>query len=164
MVVPSNRWPTDRAVPNRLRITATDAYSGERLVLTRRCGVGVRRAVAASSSVPGLFAPQPIGDRRAMDGGVSGSGTHCDLVAGAERAVVLNLFGGRDVATSTQAPGTFATELDQLRQSGTTFEARHTNLPAEVNLMDPASMGAAVADGQAQAERDVDTMAMLFGT
>lgn len=162
MVVPSNRWPTDTAVPDRLRITATDAYSGERLVLTRACGVGVRRAVAASSTVPGLFAPQPIGDRRAMDGGVSGSGTHCDLVAGAERALVLSLFAGRDTAGATQRPGTLADELDRLERSGTTVVATHTGLPPTVNLMDPASMGAAVADGRMQAERDAERVAALL--
>ena len=54
----------------------------------------VARAVAASSAVPGLFTPQPILDRRCMDGGVSGTGTHLDLVAGARRAVVLHLTDG----------------------------------------------------------------------
>jgi NTE family protein len=164
LLLPSNRWPADGPVTGRLRITATDTYSGQRLVLTRASGVGLRRAVAASATVPGLFAPQPVRDRRAMDGGVSGSGTHCDLVAGAGRALVLSLFGGRAQAASTQQPGTLQAELDKLRRSGTVVEARHTGLPASVNLMDPACMGDAVADGRAQAERDVETMSALFAT
>ena len=42
-----------------------DTYSGERCVVTGRAGVPLDRAVAASSAVPGLFAPQPIVDRNA---------------------------------------------------------------------------------------------------
>jgi NTE family protein len=162
-VLPSNRWPADGPVPGRLRITATDAYSGERLVLTRAAGVGLRTAAAASSSVPGVFAPQPVADRRAMDGGVSGSGTHADLVAGAGQVLVLSLRGGVAQPTSTQQPGGLATELERLRRSGTVVEQRHTNLPATVNLMDPAAMPAAVAAGRAQAEDDAETLAGMFG-
>ena len=51
--------------------------------------MGPMRAVAASSAVPGLFAPQRLGDRRAMDGGVSGSGIHADLVAAPEAVEVV---------------------------------------------------------------------------
>ena len=56
-------------------------------------------AAAASSSVPGIFSPQPILDRRCMDGGVSGSGINSDVVAGAERVVILALatLGANDV-------------------------------------------------------------------
>jgi hypothetical protein len=98
-----------------------------------------------------------------MDGGVAGSGTHCDLVAGADKALVLSLFGGRAQATSTQPPGTLHTELERLQRSGTTVEARHTGLPEDVNLMDPAAMSQAVADARTQAEADADTMGQLFG-
>ena len=73
-------WPSPRLV-----VSAVDVYSGERLALDEGTGVPLLRAVAASASVPGLFPPQPVGDRRAMDGGVSGSGIHSDLVAGARR-------------------------------------------------------------------------------
>ena len=66
-----------------LQITCVDAYTGERCVVTRDSLTTIPRAVAASSAVPGVFAPQPIGDRRCMDGGVSGTGTHLDLLGGA---------------------------------------------------------------------------------
>lgn len=42
---------------------------------------GLADAVAASSSIPLLFRPYPIGDRLYVDGGVA-SGTHADLVLG----------------------------------------------------------------------------------
>ena len=82
-----------------------DAYTGERLVLHDESGVRLARAVAASASVPGLFAPQPVGDRRAMDGGVSGSGIHSDLVAGAGRALVFPIVGDVPEGRMTMTPG-----------------------------------------------------------
>lgn len=89
LVVGTGRWPSDA-----LHITCVDAYSGERCVVTREARTSVARAAAASSAVPGVFAPQPIADRRCMDGGVSGSGVHLDLVAGAQRVLVLALTDG----------------------------------------------------------------------
>lgn len=44
--------------------------------------VSLSDAVAASSAIPLVFAPYPIGDRLYVDGGVA-SGTHADLVLGA---------------------------------------------------------------------------------
>ncbi len=159
MLLPSNRWPAAR-----LQITATDTYSGERLVLTAASGVPLRNAVAASASVPGLFTPQQVGDRRAMDGGVSGSGTHSDLVAGASRALVLSLHDKLAAPGSTQQPDTLAAELAGLRGSGTDVELRCSTLPAGVNLMDPALMPTAVAAGESQADADADRLrAFLAG-
>jgi len=161
-LLPSNRWPADLGSPGRLRITATDTYSGERLVFTRASGVPLRNAVAASASVPGVFAPQPVGDRRAMDGGVSGSGTHCDVVAGARRALVLSLHNGVATAGSTQRPDTLGNEVGRLRESGTAVEVRYTGLSVGVNLMDPGLMPAAVADGEARATADADGLRVFL--
>ena len=66
----SGKWPGPT-----LNIVTVDAYTAERLVVTGSAGVSVARAAAASASVPGLFEPQPIRDRRCVDGGVSGSGS-----------------------------------------------------------------------------------------
>lgn len=162
-LLPSNRWPADLGSPGRLRITATDTYSGERLVLTAASGVPLRNAVAASASVPGLFTPQQVGDRRAMDGGVSGSGTHCDVVSGARRALVLGLHDRLAAPGSTQQPDTLGNEVGRLRASGTVVEVRYTGLPAGVNLMDPALMSTAVADGEAQATADADGLRAFLG-
>ncbi len=69
LVLGTGRWTSDA-----LHITCVDAYTGERCVVTGETDTTMARAVAASSAVPGIFAPQPIGDRRCMDGGVSGTG------------------------------------------------------------------------------------------
>ena len=129
------RWPSERLV-----VSAVDVYNGERLALEQRTGVPLLRAVAASASVPGLFAPQPVGDRRAMDGGVSGSGIHSDLVAGARRALVFPIAGELPEARMTIAADATDREMVALRAAGTEVEVRHSRLPYGTNLMDPAEV------------------------
>ncbi len=104
-----------------LQITCVDTYTGERCVVTHQSRTTIPRAVAASSAVPGVFPPQPIGDRRCMDGGVSGTGTHLDLLAGARRVVILALTDGRDMSEGmmTTHPDAGQQELDDLEASGT---------------------------------------------
>ena len=92
LVLGRSRWTSDA-----LQITCVDAYTGERCVVTREADTTMARAAAASSAVPGIFAPQPIADRRCMDGGVSGTGTHLDLLAGARRVLILALTDGSDM-------------------------------------------------------------------
>lgn len=155
VILGSRRWPSDG-----LHITCVDAFTGERCVVTRSAGVPVARAVAASSAVPGLFAPQPIEDRRCMDGGVSGTGTHLDLLAGARRAVVVGLTDGADVQEGrmTVAPGATLRELDELRASGT--EVRFCS-PESVDmerLMDPSAVPAAIEMGRRQAGADAEEL------
>lgn len=148
-------WPS-----TRLHVTCVDAYTGERCIVTAASGVSLARSVAASSAVPGLFAPQPIGDRRCMDGGVSGSGIHTDLVAGARRVVVLALTDGSGVAEwgMTAAPGSVEAELAALQASGSEVLVR---MPHEVDfemLMDPAAVPDAIDMARRQAAADVDEL------
>lgn len=76
LVIGAKRWPSPA-----LHISCVDGYTGERCIVTHEAGVSAAAAAAASSAVPGLFPPQSIGDRRCMDGGVSGTGTHLDVLA-----------------------------------------------------------------------------------
>jgi NTE family protein len=151
------RWPT-----RSLMVSAVDAYTGERLVLHRDAGVPLPRAVAASASVPGLFAPQPISDRRAIDGGVSGTGIHTDLVAGARRALVFPIVADVPEGHMTMTPGGIAREIAALRASGTEVEVRHSRLPLTTNLMDPAEVPAALALGARQAAEDAAELAPFW--
>ena len=68
--------------------------------------------------MPGLFAPQPLGDRRAMDGGVSGTGIHADVVAGARRALVFPIVGDVPEGRMTMTPDGTAREIAALRGVG----------------------------------------------
>ncbi len=155
LVLGTGRWTSEA-----LQITCVDAYTGERCVVTQQSGASISRAVAASSAVPGVFAPQPIGDRLCMDGGVSGTGIHLDLLGGAKRVVILALTDGADMTEGmmTSHPGSGKQELEDLKASGASVVLR---IPAEVdllNLMSPAAVPKALAMGTRQANEDIDML------
>lgn len=83
----AGRWPGRPTV-----VVAYDMITHRRVAFGTRGApeTGIGEAVAASSSIPVLFRPYPIGDRLYVDGGV-GSGTNADLVLGATRPLDLVL-------------------------------------------------------------------------
>ena len=97
-----------------------------------------------------------------MDGGVGGSGTHLDLLAGARKVVALTLTDGTEASDGgmmTQAPDSFALEqksLDRHRHAALAPPAAEVDL---VQLMSPASVPGAVAMGRRQALEDADELA-----
>ena len=153
-----------RLTADSLCVTCVDSYTGERCVITRQAGVTIPAAVAASSAVPGLFAPQPIGDRRCMDGGVSGTGTHLDLLTGAQRVMVLALGDGSDLeaGTMTVAPDSHQRELDHLRAAGAEVFLRVPELVTLDELMSPAAVPAALAMGARQAAADANELVSFW--
>ena len=157
LMLQSWRWPDDRLV-----VSAVDAYSGERLALTRASGVPLLRAIAASASVPGLFAPQPVLDRRCMDGGVSGTGIHADLVAGAARALLFPISDTLPEARLTIQPDSVEREVAALRDSGTAVHVCHSRLSSMIDLMDPVEVPGALALGALQAGEDAATLAEFW--
>jgi NTE family protein len=151
------RWPS-----TALHITCVDAFTGERCVITSTSGVSPSAAATASSAVPGVFAPAEIGDRRCMDGGVSGSGLHTDLVAGAGRCLVLSLVSTESPAMMTLGENATMTELSTLADAGTrVFVRSPAPVPIEV-LMDPSSMPGAMAAGAAAAQADRDELSAFW--
>ncbi len=159
LVLQTTAWPDDR-----LHITCVDAYTGERCVVTRATGVRTSRAAAASSAVPGLFPPQPVGDRRCMDGGVSGSGTHLDLVAGARRVLVLSLVDG-----TVAGEPRMTTRSDTITKERAAVEAAGGRVlvrsPAGVDLgalMSPDVIPQALRQGAEQARADLDDLGALW--
>ncbi len=152
-------WPS-----KALHITATDVYTAERLVITGDAYITAVRAASASSAVPGIFAPQPIHDRFAMDGGVSGSGAHLDVVAGSERALVLSLraYVTQAEAGMTIALGNLESELAQLAAVGTEAIARGPRTVQLDELMSPAAVPKALAMADEQAEEDAPALAKFW--
>ena len=76
--------------PDGLWVPAVRIPSGDVVVFGRdRRDVPVHVAVEASSAVPGMFRPRPIGDELVVDGGVRSS-THADLLldAGMDRVII----------------------------------------------------------------------------
>ena len=154
LMIAHHKWPAPS-----LQVTAVDTYTGERIVIDHHAQVPVATATAASSSVPGLFAPQLVGDRFCMDGGVSGSGTHSDLVAGADRVVMISLseaFPSPRPGGMTQRPGGYQQELDNLQASGSKVLVVGPESADLTTLMDPREVPAALAMGRRQAQEDVD--------
>ena len=155
VILRMRKWPS-----SRLHITCVDAYTGERCVITRSAGVPLARATAASSAVPGIFAPQPVQDRKCMDGGVAGTGVHLDLVAGARKALVISLVDGSEpeLAWGTMTPETIRQEFDDLVATGT--QALRVIPRAEVpeDVMDPRLAVNAAREGVLQADEDLDRL------
>jgi NTE family protein len=159
LVIGGGRWTSDA-----LHITCVDTHTGERCVVTRKAKTTMTRAIAASSAVPGVFSPQPIGDRRCMDGGVSGSGTHLDLLAGATRVLILALLDGSDQTEGmmTSHPDAARQELEDLKRSGASVVLR---TPTEVDLMElmsPSSVPRALAMGARQASDDIGLLSTFW--
>lgn len=84
----TERFPPVSWHGSRLRLVAVSATTGERVVWDGGSGVPVERAIAASSAVPGLVPPIPIGEDRFVDGGLWSS-TNADLVLDAPAETVI---------------------------------------------------------------------------
>lgn len=152
LIIGAKRWPSPT-----LHISCVDAYTGERCFVTQEAVVAVSTAAAASSAVPGLFPPQLIADRRCMDGGVSGSGTHLDVLAGAQRVLVLALSDGSELTEGmmTSQPSGGRREIEDLMATGTKVELRTPEAVDPLELMSPASVPKALAMGARQASADL---------
>lgn len=153
VILRMRKWPS-----SRLHITCVDAFTGERCVVTRSAEVPLARATAASSAVPGIFAPQPVQDRKCMDGGLAGTGVHLDLVAGARRALVISLVDGSEpeLAWGTMTPESIRQEFDDLVATGTQALRLVPRATVPEDVMDPRLAVTAVHDGVRQAEEDLD--------
>jgi NTE family protein len=97
-------WPARHLV-----IVTVNATDGTRATWRRSDDVPIARAVAASTSIPGLCPPVAIGRSHYIDGGAH-SPTNADLAAGHDHVLVV-------------APvdrGQLATEAEGLRETGST--------------------------------------------
>ena len=96
-----------------------------------------------------------------MDGGVSGTGLHLDLLAGSRHAVVLGLTDGdgmEEGMIATAHPGSVIEELDALRASGTEVFFRMPESMDVLRLMDPTAVPDAMAMARRQATADAEEL------
>lgn len=112
-------WPSPK-----LYTTATDCYTGERLVVSANAGIPINVACAASSSLPGSMGPTWLFDRLCMDGGICQTSTHSDVVSGVKRALIFSLTdGGSDAVKiglrTSGMPNTLQQEVKDLEAAGT---------------------------------------------
>jgi NTE family protein len=80
-----------REWPPTFRATAVSTTTGRLAVWSKDSHVDLARAVASSSSVPGVSPPVTLNGDRYMDGGVSSS-LNADLAAGARFVIVVSCF------------------------------------------------------------------------
>jgi NTE family protein len=153
-------------------VTAVDCYTGERVVLDHTSGVPIVTACAASSALPGVNGPVWVGDRLCMDGGVSTSSTHADVLSGAERAVIFTMMSLTPAEAAARtgsfgfaeriAPGTAQREADALAAGGTRVLLVAANPAPGIDFMDPRQLAPALADGRARAAALVDELAAVW--
>ncbi len=137
----SNEWPSAA-----LFTTTIDCYTGQRLVVSEANNVPINVACAASSSAPGQVGPTFVKDRLCMDGGMSQSSTHSDVIAGVKRAIVISLGDGtineqKQGLRLSSFPNTLNQEVKNLEAAGTKTKHIVVGLPPGMskveNLLDP---------------------------
>lgn len=155
-------WPSDK-----LYTTAIDCFTGERIILSQADGLQVNDGCAASSSLPGSQGPTWLGDRLCMDGGISASSTHCDVVAEVRKALVISLTDGSDTAVklglrASSLPNTLVQEVKQLQAEGTQVMLKIVGLVPGVervdSIMNPKWIAPCLANGRARGLADVAEM------
>jgi NTE family protein len=136
-----------------LRLTTVDAESGEFRAWTRDDGVEIRRSVATSCAVPGMFPCVRVGDRLYQDGGVR-SGTNADLAAGYDAVLIIAPIGARDDSIDPLLGRTTRREADELRAQGSQVELVFPDKRAleamGFNRMDSTRRGVSADAGVAQ--------------
>jgi NTE family protein len=143
MLTGNRSWPSPK-----FHATTIDCYTGERLVVSEDTRILVTHAVSASMSLPGIFSPTWVGDRICMDGGMSSSSTHSDVVAGARRALVVSLTDGTSGSGPrfSNIPNDLQQELRGIEAAGTRTLLIAAN-PGPVNLVSPSEIGPALKAG-----------------
>jgi len=81
--LPDDLWPQ-----RDFACTGVDAASGAFQLWTKESGVGIKRAVAASCSMPGVHPPVTLQGKRWFDGG-GRSSTNADMAVGHDLVVVV---------------------------------------------------------------------------
>lgn len=114
-----------REWPPTLRITAVSTTTGQLVVWSKESHVDLARALAASSSIPGVTPPVTLNADRYMDGGVRSS-LNADLAAGARSVLVVSCFSltppdGID-ANRRQRYEDLSQELDTITAAGGSLE------------------------------------------
>lgn len=153
--------------------TAVDCYTGERLIIDKDSGVSVIEACSASTSLPGTAGPTWIGDRYAMDGGVSHSSTHADILVGAKRVIIFSLMSltAEQVAHLPKTPfglaekahpGNAHAEKELIEAGGGKAFVVQGNPPAGTNFMDPQLLKDAMDRASAQALIDLEDIIRIW--
>jgi NTE family protein len=148
-------------------VTAIDCYSGDRIVVSYDSGVPIAQACAASSSLPGVNGPVWLGDHYCMDGGISASSTHSDLLAGARRVIIFSMMSRAPKSGSfgfamRLDPDSIHDEVSYLESEGSKVMLVCADPADGIDFMDPAELKNALDLGAARAQSDADALAAFW--
>jgi NTE family protein len=152
-------------IPPKMYITTIDCYTAERLVIAPNSGVSVTTACAASASAPGVAGPTWVKDRVCMDGSIGSTETHCDIVAGSKRALVIALADTIEQEKAglrlNHLPNTILQEIKDLEAGGTKTKLVVIGmLPGRktLSVVDPGIMEPAIKYGYERGMADLPEM------
>jgi NTE family protein len=154
-------WPVAK-----MYTTANDCYTGERLIVgqavARKTDIPLAHATAASSSLPGVIGPTLLGQRYCMDGGISRTWAHTDVVAGSKRAIVITLTNGYEGSLLSGIPHNVYDEMKNLKATGTKGMLIIAGTPPGVNLLDPRQIEPALKAGYVRAKTEAAKIASFW--
>jgi NTE family protein len=154
-------WPSAKMIT-----TANDCFTGERLIVHKtvadKNGIPLAHAAAASSSLPGVIGPTLIGQRYCMDGGISKTWAHADVVAGSKRALVITLTNGFEGTLLSGIPHNIYREIKALEATGTNAMLIIAGTPPGVNLLDPKQITPALHAGYERAKTEAPKIRDFF--
>ncbi len=95
-----------------------------------------------------------------MDGGISPSGTHSDVLAGAKRVLIFSMMSrppksGSFGLTMRTNPNEIHDEVTYLESKGSTVKLVCADPEDGIDFMDPTQLANALALGAARAQADV---------
>jgi NTE family protein len=148
-------------------VTAIDCYSGERVIVSHDSGIPIAQACAASSSLPGVNGPVWLGDHYCMDGGISASSTHSDLIAGAKRVIIFSMMSHAPKSGSFGFsmridPRSIHDEVRYLESGGSRVMLICADPAEGIDFMDPTQLKNALDFGAARARSDADALAEFW--
>lgn len=141
--------------PETLVLVAVDTRAGRPAYFTRRSGVELPRAVAASCAMPGVFPAVTIDGRRYSDGGLR-SPANADLASGCERVLIL-APQGRSVRPVRRP----SYQAERLRAEGAEVVLLQAVRP-EIDVMASGGMQAALDRGRAEGRTITAEVAALW--
>jgi NTE family protein len=161
-ILTTGAWPSPGTF-----ITANDCFTGQRVVISKDSNIPINVACAASSSAPGQLGPTFVKDRLCMDGGISSSSTHCDVIGGVKRALVISLGDGtindqNQGLRLSSLPNTLKQEVQDLEVGNTKTKLIVVGLPPGIskveNLIDPKWLAPYLKFGNDRGNADVAMM------
>lgn len=156
-------------IPPKMYITAIDCYTAERLVIAPDSDVSVITACSASASAPGVTGPTWVKDRVCMDGSIGSTETHCDVVAGSKRALVIALADTIEQEKAglrlNHLPNTILQEVKDLEAGGTKTKLVVIGMLPDrksLSVVDPNIMAPAIKYGYERGMADLPEMKQFW--